>query len=95
MSPEVAAILERLGTAGVLVVGSYYMIKYFMGQLARKDTRLDDITDRFVTATREQTAAIRDFISEQQRTQLIMATAIDKLTMAVGQLEERRQSQRD
>jgi len=83
--------LERLGTAGILVVASYYMLKYFIGQLAKKDTRQDDLTDRFVAATREQTAAIRDFIA----TQATMAAAIDKLTIAVNSLQERRTVRRD
>ncbi len=74
---------ERLGTAGILVIAGYYLLKYFMGQLAKKDTRLDDITDRFVTATREQSTAIRDF-----------ASVLDKLSDSVDGLQ-RRSTHRD
>ena len=87
---DVPSAVERLGTAGILVIASYYMLKYFIGQLARKDKRLDDITDLFVAATREQTAAIRDFIAEQKLTHQLMAASIDKLTVAVDSLQERR-----
>jgi predicted membrane protein len=75
-----SAALERLGTVGVLVVASYYMIKYFMGQMARKDERIDKITDLFVAAFREQTVTSERFIA-----------AIDKLAVAVDDLHERRQ----
>lgn len=90
-----SAALERLGTAGILVIASYYMLKYFIGQLARKDQRLDAITDLFVAATREQTAAIRDFISEQSLSSELMAASLDKLTKAVDSLQERRTAKRE
>lgn len=88
-------VVERLGTASLLVIASYFMLKYFIVQLAKKDARLDDLTDRFVTATQQQTAAIRDFIAEQQRTQQTMTAAIEKLSLAVDHLQERRAAQRD
>lgn len=89
-SPSVGESVERLGVASILVIAAYFLLKYFIAQLDKKDLRLNDITDRFVTATRDQTQAIRDFIAEQQRTQTTMATAIDKLTVAVDNLQERR-----
>lgn len=88
-------LVERLGVTSILVVFAYYLIKYFIGQLDKKDLRLNDLTDRFVLATREQTEAIRGFIAEQQRSQLTMSTAIDKLTVAVDHLQERRLNQRE
>lgn len=84
MDPYMSSALERLGVAGILVVASYYMLKYFMAQLARKDSRLDDITDRFVTATRDQSKALSDFTA-----------VLDKLTDAVDGFQERRTAQRD
>lgn len=93
--PSAFGALERLGTAGVLVIAGYYMLKYFIGQLARKDARLEEMTDRFVKATQEQTAAIRDFQADQQRSQQTMAAAIDRLTVAVDRLQERRTAQRE
>lgn len=90
LGPPDGGLVERLGVTSILVVFAYYLIKYFIGQLDKKDLRLNDLTDRFVIATREQTEAIRGFIAEQQRTQLTMSTAIDKLTVAVDHLQERR-----
>lgn len=90
----VGAAVERLGDASILVVAAYYMLKYFISQLDKKDVRLNDLTDRFVTATRDQTQAIRDFIAEQSRTQQTMSTAMDKLTVAVDHLTDRRRTDR-
>ena len=89
------SLAERLGVAGILVLAATYLLRYFIAQQDKKDGRLDDITDRFIVSTREQTSAIRDFIAEQQRTQQTMASAIDKLTTAVDRLQERRSHLRD
>lgn len=70
-------VLERLGTAGFMVLGCYWLVKYFMAQLAKKDARIDDITDRSVTAQYQMTAAL------------------EKLTVAIDHLHERRDAQRD
>lgn len=79
----VAAAVERLGVAAIIVVGSYYLIKYFITQLAAKDKRLDDLTDRFIKATETMTIAV----------QTVMVS-VDKLTVAVDSLHERRTHQR-
>ncbi len=102
MPPEsMSGALERLGVASILVIASYYLLKYFIAQLDKKDLRLNDITDKFVEATRLQTKAIENFIAEQQRTQAsmmmaqaTMTSAIDKLSIAVDHMQERRLSQR-
>ena len=91
---QMAAAVERLGVAGILVVASYYLMKYFVAQLEKKDERLNEITDRFVQATSSQTQAIERFVGEQRIMQAAMTTAIDKLTVAVDHLQERRVVQR-
>ena len=54
----VSGVLERLGVASILVIAAVFMLRYFMSQLEKKDTRVSELTDRFLVATREQTSVI-------------------------------------
>lgn len=49
--PASAAVLERLGVAGILVVAAYFVIRYFMGVVAKKDEALAALTERFISVT--------------------------------------------
>lgn len=51
MDPASASIIERLGVAGILVVAAYFLLKYFMSEIAKKDQQLTDQTKQFISTT--------------------------------------------
>ena len=48
MMPEVPSV-ERLGVAGLLVLGAYFMLRYFMGVVERKDALIKEMMDSNTT----------------------------------------------
>jgi methyl-accepting chemotaxis protein len=86
MEPVVSGAWERLGVAGILVVAGYFLVRYLMAQLDKKDGRLTDVTDRFITATREQTGVIAQVNEEMRRVREAhekMAEAVNDLTATI------------
>lgn len=80
---SVGAAVERLGVAAIVVIACYYLVKYFMGQLDKANVRNDDLSDRFIKATETMTLAVQGFTH-----------ALEKLSVAVDNLQERRTHQR-
>lgn len=70
-------IFERLGTVGIVAVGSYYLVKYFMGQIDKKDARNETLQQAHVDA-------IKQMHAEQ------VATNAVHTTMLVDELRESR-----
>jgi hypothetical protein len=58
MEPDISGMWERLGVAGIIVVAAYFLLRYFMAQLDKKEGRVSDLTDRFLKATEMQTMAL-------------------------------------
>ncbi len=77
------AIVERLGVASILVFACYFMVRYFIGQLEKSNERNNVLADRFISATETMTLAVQGFTH-----------ALDKLSVAVDNLQERRAHQR-
>jgi hypothetical protein len=50
IDPLNPGIVERVGTAGVVVAGAYFIVKYFMAQIEKKDARLDGVQTAYVNA---------------------------------------------
>ncbi len=109
LPPEpMGAVTERLGVAGVIVIGSYLLTKYFMGVVKELQQRNNDLSDRFAKVVETMTVAVQNVTSvlqtvsaEQQRMQATMmavqgtmTAAIDKLSVAVDHMQERRMHQR-
>jgi hypothetical protein len=69
--PAISGAWERLGVAGILVIAGYFLIRYFMSELAKKDTRLSEVTDRFLAATHQQTV-----VMVQQTTVMVQFTEV-------------------
>ena len=89
--------VERLGVAGLIVLGCVYLVRYLFTLLERKDARLNEMGDRFLAATEEHTRVTEQFIAEQQRvtsTLAGMAEAIKDLRGAINILSERREHPR-
>jgi len=77
ITPE-SNILERLGTAGLLVMGAVFLVRYFIAELAKKDTYIERITKehtemlvselKTAAASREQIAlALRELTDHIRR----------------------------
>jgi hypothetical protein len=43
---------EKFGVAGFLLAGAWFMIRYFMGELAKKDTQIQNNTEVLVDELR-------------------------------------------
>jgi Mg2+ and Co2+ transporter CorA len=77
-----AEAYERLGVASILVTAAYFLIRYFMGLLEKKEVRLNDVTDRFLAATEAHTETIAEFtqeVREMRMTHASLASAIAEL----------------
>src|SRR3954471_18031739 len=86
VDPAMSGAVERLGVAGILVVAGYFLVRYFIAELAKKGTRLTDVTDRFITATQAQTAVISQVNDEMRRVREAhekMADAVNELTVTI------------
>lgn len=81
LEPMVSGPLERLGVAGILVVAAYFFIRYFMSELAKKDTRIVDITDRFI-------AAMKDMADKNEKQAQLVTRAIADNTAAMNELRD-------
>lgn len=89
--------IEKLGVLGIVVAGSYYLMKYFMDTLAKKDELIRQMNE---SSTTRLDAAIRDGhdakmrIAEAQirnaESQLQIANAIQQLAKSVADLERAR-----
>jgi hypothetical protein len=90
---SLAAAVERLGAAGIVVFFLAWMIKYFMGLLQTKEQRLrekDDeikgITDRFLASTEKMSIVVQsntDELRETRRSSETMANALTELKGAL------------
>jgi hypothetical protein len=49
IEPLPLSMMERMGTVGVVAVGSYYLVKYFMAQLEKKDLQIKEHVDTMKT----------------------------------------------
>jgi hypothetical protein len=81
-----ADAIERLGVAGILVFAAYFLIRYFMGLLEKKEARLTDVTDRFLKATEEYhqvTSTLAEEFREFRSTHREMASALAELKGAL------------
>lgn len=86
LEPVISGPLERLGTAAVIVIAAYYLVKYFIAELAKKDTRNTEITDRFITAMTTQTGIVTKVIADNTTAMANNTSAMDDLKDAVRQL---------
>lgn len=76
MDPATAAILERLGVAGILVIAAYFMLRYFMGQMDKKEQQIELMTKQFIDVAKQFAT-----ISERSiATQEAVTESIDRLT---------------
>lgn len=53
MDPASASVLERLGVAGILVVAAYFMLRYFMSQIDKKEKQIEAVTQQFIDVARQ------------------------------------------
>ncbi len=81
LEPVISGPLERLGTAGILVVAAYYLLKYFISELAKKDQRNTEITDRFI-------AAIKEMADKNEQQAQLVTRAIADNTSAMNELRD-------
>lgn len=58
VAPELSGVWERLGVAGILVVAAFFLLRYFMAQLEKKEIRNLELTDRFMKSTEMMTMAL-------------------------------------
>jgi hypothetical protein len=83
MEPVISGPLERLGVAAILVVAAYYLIKYFMSELSKKDTRNTELTDRFIAAMTQQTGLVTKAITDNTSAMNELKEAVRGLTSPV------------
>jgi len=86
LDPSTSGVWERLGVAGILVVASYFLLRYFIGELARKDDRLNEMGQQFIDTMKE----FGDLAREAHRQQSETTMALRELKDFIGNNWERR-----
>lgn len=81
LEPVISGPLERLGTAAVIVIAAYYLVKYFIAELAKKDSRIDAVTDRFIAAMATQTEVVTQVIVDNTAAMNDLKDAVRQLTV--------------
>jgi hypothetical protein len=71
-APE-SSMIEKLGTAGLLVSGAFFLVRYFIGELAKKDQYIERMTKDNTDALLKELAAAHN--SREQ-----LAVALRELT---------------
>lgn len=79
-SPQ-TGVVERLGTAGLLVLASGIMLRYFMGELTKKDELIK-------TLMREHTEALVNELQTSHQIKKDLTQAMVELTVAVRRRKE-------
>lgn len=77
IDPFNPSLFERMGVTAIVCVAAYYLVKYFMGQIDKKDTQIKDSQAAHIEM-------LRALHSEQA------ATAATNTTMLVTELRESR-----
>jgi membrane protein implicated in regulation of membrane protease activity len=71
---------ERLGVAAVLVVAFYFVVRWFMAQMEKKDDVIKEITASHIKAQAENTATIVQALHEGHDVKRQMTEAVTRLT---------------
>lgn len=82
MDAALSAVLERLGVAGILVVAAYFLIKYFIGVVGKKDEVIATLTERFIQVAERFAVATE----ANTRTLETVQDAITQSTQSVDKL---------
>lgn len=89
--PATAAdAIERLGVAGILAVAAYFLIRYFMSIIEKKELRLNDVTDRFLTTTEKHATVVEEFtgeVRELRRSNEVMSRSQESMATAISELK--------
>lgn len=81
--------IERLGTAGILVVASIFMLRWMMAQLEKKDKRIEEITAVAVLAAEKNSLVLMDIVKEDWKVKREVADAMREFTNAVNQVRQK------
>jgi len=57
---DTTEIIKELGSFGLVGVGAFFMIRYFMQQITQKDTHIQDIMERSILAIENNTKALSE-----------------------------------
>jgi len=65
MTPEfISQLLEKSLSVAILVVGGYFMIRYFMQEIQRKDAQNQANLDRFISLVEKTNLMMESFRTE-------------------------------
>jgi len=65
MTPEfISQLLEKSLSVAILVVGGYFMIRYFMQEIQRKDAQNQANLDRFISLVEKTNHMMESFRTE-------------------------------
>lgn len=84
IDPAIDGAWERLGVSGILVLVAFFLVKYFIGQLAAVHSQKDRLTELFIEATRLQSTVIATNSAEMVRSR----DSHEKLSDAVRELTD-------
>jgi hypothetical protein len=87
---EFEHIWERLGVAGLLVAGAYFMIRYFMGVVSAKDQQIHTLFEEHRAEANRNTAMLIQHLEKGYEVQRHTAAAVQELTVVVRELRDRR-----
>jgi len=81
MESVIVDSLKTMGVAGVVVIAACYLVKYFMGQIDKKDTRNESLNREFIAVVKEMADKNADQTS-------LVIRALTENTSALTELRE-------
>jgi len=77
--------VERLGVAGMLVLAAFFMLRYFMGVVEKKDEQINELVKRQQEKLEENSQALIQHIQLGYNVQQKTTDALYELTNAIRQ----------
>lgn len=71
-------LIEQFGLTGVFILAAWLMMRYFMGQIEKKDTRIQELTNTFMSEIARRDASLTDLTSRYSALAEKTATTIDR-----------------
>lgn len=83
IAPPLDVRIEQLGVAGFLVMAAYFMLKYFMSEIGKKDVQIQLLVTQQQAVAKENLTLILTELRENHAVKAQLVIALNDLTASV------------
>lgn len=83
-----AGIIERLGTAGILVIAGAFLLRYFIGVVTKKDEIIMQMTEKFIQQTKQFAEITEENTHVMRQVQASTASVQDSVEQMTNQFRQ-------